>query len=180
MKLLSRVQLFVTPWTRLLHPWDFPGKSTGVGCLFLPQEIFLTQGSNPGLPHWRQTLYRLNHCRWATTSGQLLRDRKWNGDCQDRRERGSVLNGDRVWHDEKILEMGSGDDCTMMWMYHQIALLKLVQKGTFYVYLATVKKKKGRKSTVSKLTGSFSVPSVITFHPLWNNHFCSPLHFSIV
>ena len=33
-KSLSRVRLFVTPWqsTRLLHPWDFPGKSTGVGC----------------------------------------------------------------------------------------------------------------------------------------------------
>ena len=23
--------------TRLLHPWDFPGKSTGVGCHFLLQ-----------------------------------------------------------------------------------------------------------------------------------------------
>ena len=31
----SRVQLFVTPWTaayQALRPWDFPGKSTGVGC----------------------------------------------------------------------------------------------------------------------------------------------------
>ena len=42
--------------TRLLHPWDFPGKNTGVGCHFLLQGIFLTQGSNPGLPHCRQTL----------------------------------------------------------------------------------------------------------------------------
>ena len=25
------------------------------------QGIFLTQGSNPGLPHCRQTLYRLSH-----------------------------------------------------------------------------------------------------------------------
>ena len=47
--------------TRLLHPWDFPGKSTGVGCHFLPQGIFPTQGSNLGLPHFRQTLYRLSH-----------------------------------------------------------------------------------------------------------------------
>ena len=34
-KSLSHVQLFTTPWTtptRLFHPWDFPGKSTGVGC----------------------------------------------------------------------------------------------------------------------------------------------------
>ena len=34
-KALSRVWLSATPWTeptRLLRPWDFPGKSTGVGC----------------------------------------------------------------------------------------------------------------------------------------------------
>ena len=47
--------------TRILHPWDFPGKNTGVGCHSLLQEIFLTQGLNPGLPHCRQMLYRLNH-----------------------------------------------------------------------------------------------------------------------
>ena len=53
-----------TPWTvayRLLRPWDFPGKNTGVGCHFLLQEIFPTLGLNPGLPHCRQTLYRLSH-----------------------------------------------------------------------------------------------------------------------
>ena len=38
-----------------------PSKSTGVGCRFLLQEIFPTQGLNPGLPHCRQTLYRLSH-----------------------------------------------------------------------------------------------------------------------
>ena len=45
----------------LLHPWDFPGKSTGMGCYFLLQRIFLTQGSNPGLLHCRQMLYPLSH-----------------------------------------------------------------------------------------------------------------------
>ena len=39
----------------------FPGKSTGVGCHFLLQGIFLTRGSNPGIPHFRQTLYPLSH-----------------------------------------------------------------------------------------------------------------------
>ena len=60
---LNHVQLLVTPWavaTRLLCPWDFPGKDTGVGCHFLLRRIFLTQGLNPGLPHCRQTLYRLS------------------------------------------------------------------------------------------------------------------------
>ena len=63
-KSLSRVWLFATPWTvasRLLHPWNFPGKSTRVGCHFLHQGIFPTQGSNPGLLYCRQTLYHLSH-----------------------------------------------------------------------------------------------------------------------
>ena len=42
----------------LLCPWDFPGKNTGAGCCFLLQGIFLTQGSNLGLPHCRQILPR--------------------------------------------------------------------------------------------------------------------------
>ena len=38
---------------RLHCPWDSPGKNTRVGCHFLLQGIFPTQGSNPrllGLP----------------------------------------------------------------------------------------------------------------------------------
>ena len=46
---------------RLLRPWDFLGKSTGVGCHFVLQGIFPTQGSNPGLLHCRQMLYQLSH-----------------------------------------------------------------------------------------------------------------------
>ena len=34
-------------------PWDFPGKNTGVGCHFLVQGIFLTQGLNLCLMHWQ-------------------------------------------------------------------------------------------------------------------------------
>ena len=48
-------------YTRLLHPWDFPGKNTGMDCHFLLQEILLTQGLNLGLPHCRQRLYPLSH-----------------------------------------------------------------------------------------------------------------------
>ena len=43
---------------RLLCPWDSPDKNTGVGCHALLQGIFLTQGSNLGLLHCWQTLYR--------------------------------------------------------------------------------------------------------------------------
>ena len=40
---------------------DFLGKSTAVGCHFLLQRIFSTQGSNPGLPHCRQIIYQLSY-----------------------------------------------------------------------------------------------------------------------
>ena len=46
---------------RLLCPWDSPGKNTGVGYHLLLQGIFPTQGSNPGLLYFRQTLYPLSH-----------------------------------------------------------------------------------------------------------------------
>ena len=35
--------------SRLLCPWNFPSKNTGMSCYFLPQVVFLTQGSNPSL-----------------------------------------------------------------------------------------------------------------------------------
>ena len=47
--------------TRLLCPQNPPGKDTGVGSHALLQGIFLTQGSNLGLPHCRQILYHLSH-----------------------------------------------------------------------------------------------------------------------
>ena len=37
----------------LYSSWNSPGQNTGVGCLFLLQGIFPTQGSNSGLPHCR-------------------------------------------------------------------------------------------------------------------------------
>ena len=46
---------------RLLCPWDCPGKNTGVGCHFLLQGIFLTQGLN--LPHPCLLYFRwILHC----------------------------------------------------------------------------------------------------------------------
>ena len=64
LSLFSRVQLFATPWTvatRLLCPWDSPGKNTRVGCHAFLQGIFPAQGSNPGLLHCRHILYHLGH-----------------------------------------------------------------------------------------------------------------------
>ena len=47
--------------TRLLCLRKFPGKNIWVGCHFLLQGIFPTQGWNPGLLHCRQILYHLSH-----------------------------------------------------------------------------------------------------------------------
>ena len=47
--------------SRLLCPWDSPGKNTVVGVHFLLQGIFPTRGSNPHLLHRRWILYQLSH-----------------------------------------------------------------------------------------------------------------------
>ena len=47
--------------TRLLCPWDFSGKNTGVGCYFHLQGIFLTQVSSPHLLHWQAEFLLLSH-----------------------------------------------------------------------------------------------------------------------
>ena len=44
---------------RLLCPWDSAGNNTGVGCNFLLQEIFPTQGSNLSLLYHRWILYAI-------------------------------------------------------------------------------------------------------------------------
>ena len=47
--------------TRLLYPWNFPGKNTGMGSHSLLERIFQTQGLNPGLLHCRWILHHLSH-----------------------------------------------------------------------------------------------------------------------
>ena len=47
--------------TRFCGPWNFPGKNIGVGCHFLLQGIFLTQGLNLCLLHWQVDSSPLSH-----------------------------------------------------------------------------------------------------------------------
>ena len=46
---------------RLYSLCNSPGQNTGVGSCSLLQGIFPTQGSNPGLSHYRGILYQLSH-----------------------------------------------------------------------------------------------------------------------
>ena len=61
---LSHIRLYVTLWTIALQAplsVEISCKNTGVGSQSILQEIFPTQGSNSGLLHCRQILYRLSH-----------------------------------------------------------------------------------------------------------------------
>ena len=63
-KLLSCVQLFVTPWTIACQAplsMKFYRQEYWSGLPWLSPGIFLTQGSNPGLSHCRQILYHLSY-----------------------------------------------------------------------------------------------------------------------
>ena len=63
-KSLSRVQLFATPWTVAYQAslsMGFSRQEDQSGLPFLPQGIFLTQVSNPGLLHCRHILHPLSH-----------------------------------------------------------------------------------------------------------------------
>ena len=64
MKSLSRVQLFATPWTiayQAPRSIEFSRQEYWNGLPFPSPGNLPNQGSNPYLPHCRQTRYRLSH-----------------------------------------------------------------------------------------------------------------------
>ena len=73
-QLLCHVQLFATIAHQAPLFMDLPGKNTGMGCHFLFQEIFPTQGSNLrllGLLHWKEDSlppvppWKPCNCKWG-------------------------------------------------------------------------------------------------------------------
>ena len=68
----SRSVVYNSLWLHGLYsPWNSPGHNTGVGSLSLLQEIFLTQELNPGLPHCRRILDKLNNKASPSTLEQV-------------------------------------------------------------------------------------------------------------
>ena len=57
----NSLQLHGLQPTRLLFPWDFPGKNTRVSSRFLLQGIFPTQGWNLHLLHWQTGGLHMSH-----------------------------------------------------------------------------------------------------------------------
>ena len=68
----ERIDKIDKPLARLLCELYSPNKNTGVGCHFLLQGIFLTQGLNLGLLHCRQIFYHLNHQGKSIASGTTV------------------------------------------------------------------------------------------------------------
>ena len=88
---LSNAWLSVThrlKTARLLCPLDFPSNNTEVGCHFLLQGIFLTQGSNPNFLHCRRILH--HWATWGFRSGTSGKE----SSCQCRR---CKRNGFDLW-----------------------------------------------------------------------------------
>ena len=59
----NSLQLHGLQPARLLCPWDFPDKNTGVGCHFLLRGLFPTQRLDLSLLHRRWIFYQLIHQR---------------------------------------------------------------------------------------------------------------------
>lgn len=67
--------------TRLLRPWSFPGKNTGVAHYFLCQGFFLSQGLNARLLVWQADSSLPSHqgsaCADAAVLRSVLSDSSW-------------------------------------------------------------------------------------------------------
>ena len=68
-----------------------------MGCHFLLQEIFPTQGLNPGLPHCRQTLHHLSH--QGNNKLGYVRGKEGDTDCIIFQECGSYDNNGKFQND---------------------------------------------------------------------------------
>ena len=89
---LRCVQLFVTPWTVAYQAplsMGFFRQQYWSGVPFPSAGIFPTQGSNPGLPHCRQILYRLSH------QGSLKITNA--GESVEKRESSHTVGGNVSW-----------------------------------------------------------------------------------
>ena len=79
---------------RLFCPWDLSGKNTGVGCHFLLQGIFRTQGSNLHhlqILHWQAGSFPLSHRDFSGIYEESNYPRRWE------RKQPSILWVDSYW-----------------------------------------------------------------------------------
>ena len=105
-KSLSHIRLFATPWTvwatRLICPWNSPGRNTGMGSHSLLQGVFPTQGSDLGLLHCRQIIYHLSHQGSPYSKLKTHTDWKWGDSKHISCKQKWQESRDRNTHSEKI------------------------------------------------------------------------------
>ena len=63
--------------TKVLCPWDFPGKNIGRGCHFFLHGIFPTKGSYPRLLHWQVNSFPLSHQESPTLTATNNEKKEW-------------------------------------------------------------------------------------------------------
>ena len=95
---------------RLLCPWDFLGKNTGVSYRFLLQGIFLTQGLNPRLLHWQADSLPLSHQGSPKISNWDL------ANCSIQNCRGSICITDTKYEATQLLA------CCLSSLYYTVTL----------------------------------------------------------
>ena len=107
--------------TRLLHPWNFPGKSIGGGCQFLLQGIFPAQGLNLGLTHCRQMLYHLSQFYFEKCSLRI----PWKSSGLD-----SVFPWQRAWVQFLVGELRSRMPCGVLKKKQTLLVKRSVWKNS--------------------------------------------------
>ena len=144
----------------LYSPWNSPGQNTGVGSLSLFQEIFPTQGLNPGLPHCRQIVHQLSHqgsprilewvaypfssrSSWLRNQTQVSRIAggffiSWATREAWRRDYSSERSGFNHKGHLKTMIIYKVDSCKKTLKYCLFCLMWLVQVGYFLISQPTV------------------------------------------
>ena len=125
-----------TPWTvahQAPHPWDFPGKSNGVGCHFLLQGVFPTRGLNLcllSLLHWQASSLRLSQLE-----SRKVHDRGW----LHQSPYFSAVNGilcsyQNVWDRFVCLTKSSASDSTVLFLKGKQSMEHIMHKMGNYGY----------------------------------------------
>ena len=101
---------------------DFPGKNTGVGCHFLLQGIFMTQGSNPYLLHCQACSFTTEPLGKTQEDTQVLPTSTWEVTLTGNRVLADViklriLKGD---HPELRMDSKCNDFCPYKWKERKV------------------------------------------------------------
>ena len=145
----------VTPGTVAGHTpylWGSPGKKTGLGCHFLLQGIFSTQGLNPHLLHWQTDslllshpgnqlfIYKLRNAKMARKHSPFWLSKKWGWNQSQLAEVGQLKSEGKLWCISQLssiaqscLTLCDPMDCSMLGFLVHHQLLEPAQTHIYQV-----------------------------------------------